>query len=64
MSEELTVLKEYIDSLGFDPKTMTKQDLVTLSNELFDADEEGLARLVGGLKNGQELVDYVGGEEE
>ncbi len=64
MSEELTVLKEYIDSLGLDPKTMTRQDLVTLSNELFDADEEGLARLVGGLKSGQELVDYVGGEEE
>jgi hypothetical protein len=64
VSEELTVLKEYIDSLGLDPKTMTRQDLVTLSNELFDADEEGLARLVGGLKSGQELVDYVGGEEE
>lgn len=63
MSEELTVLKEYIDSLGFDPKKMTKQDLVTLSNELYDADEEGLARLVGGLKSPQELMDYVGDEE-
>lgn len=63
MSEELTLLKEYIDSLGLDPKTMTRQDLVTLSNELFDADEEGLARLVGGLKNGEELAEYVGEEE-
>lgn len=63
MSEELTVLKEYIDSLGFNPKTMTKEDLVTLSNELFQADEEGLARLVGGLKSVEELLDYVGEEE-
>lgn len=63
MSEELTLLKEYIESLGLTPKTMTKQDLVTLSNELFDVDEEGLARLVGSLKTGEELAEYVGEEE-
>lgn len=63
MSEELIVLKEYIDSLGFEPKTMTKEDLVTLKNELKEAGEMGLSRLIASLSGPEELLDYVGEEE-
>jgi hypothetical protein len=64
VSEELVLLKEYIEALNMEPTKMTEQDLVTLSNALYDASEFGLARLVGGLKDPQELLDYVGEEEE
>jgi hypothetical protein len=62
VSEELVLLKEYIQALNLEPSKMTSQDLVVLSNELYDAGEFGLARLVGGLKEPSELMDYVGEE--
>jgi len=64
MSEELTVLKEYIDGFGVKPEDFTKEDLVKLSNELYDAGEYGLARLVADLSGAEELLEYVGTEEE
>lgn len=63
MSEELILLKEYIDGLGFDIKLMTKDDLNLLKYELKEAGEFGLADLVMSLKNPQELLDYVGEQE-
>ena len=62
MSEELVLLREYIQALNLEPNRMTLQDLVALSNELYDAGEFGLARLVGGLKEPNDIWDYV--EEE
>lgn len=62
MNEELTLLKEYIEACGLKPREFTKEDLVNLSNDLYDAGEFGLARLMDGLKNGEELAEYV--EEE
>lgn len=64
MSEELTVLKEYIDSLGFEPSKMTDEDLNTLRCELVEAGEYGLASLVRSLRGPGELLEYVGTEEE
>ena len=63
MSEELIVLKEYIESLGLNQKALTNEDLVVLKNELKDAGEFGLARLVEGLSGPEELLEYVGEEE-
>ena len=60
MSEELVLLKEYIESSGIKPEEFTMDDLVSLSNELYDAGEFGLARLVGSLKDPKELIEYVG----
>ncbi len=62
MSEELVLLKEYMDSLGLSQKELDRTDLINLSNELYDAGEFGLARLVGGLRP-EELREYVGEEE-
>ena len=62
MSEELVLLREYIQALNLEPNRMTLQDLVSLSNELYDAGEFGLARLVGGLREPSELWEYVGEE--
>jgi hypothetical protein len=63
MSEELTVLKEYYQGLGLGQKELSMADVVALKNELLDAGEFGLARLVAGLSTPQELLDYVGEEE-
>lgn len=63
MSEELILLKEYIESLGFDPKQMDQDDLNILKYELKQAGEFGLADLVKSLKSPEELLDYVGDEE-
>ena len=62
VSEELIVLKEYIESLGFDPTNMSMDDLINLKNELKNAGEFGLARLVSTLNNPGELLEYVGEE--
>ena len=63
MSEDLTVLKEYLEGLNLKPTKMTDEDLVLLRDELKDAGEFGLARLIDGLSGPQELLDYVGEEE-
>lgn len=63
MSEELIVLKEYIESLGLNQKILTADDLLILKNELKDAGEFGLANLVAGLNGPEELLEYVGTEE-
>lgn len=63
MSEELTVLKEYIQGLGINPKNTTKEELTLLKEELMDAGEFGLARLVKELNGPEELLEYVGEEE-
>jgi hypothetical protein len=62
MSEELTVLKEYYESLGLNQKVMTVDDLLLLKNELTEAGEFGLARLVSGMTSPEDLLDYVGEE--
>lgn len=64
MSADLTLLKEYMDGLRLDRNNLTADDLAALENELKDAGEYGLARLVAGLTTPQELLDYVGSEEE
>lgn len=61
--EELTVLVEYFDSLGLNRTKLTREDLVNLKNELKEAGEFGLARLVESLEDPQDLLDYIGGEE-
>jgi hypothetical protein len=63
VSEELVLLKEYIESLRFDPNTMTLEDLTILSDTLNEAGEFGLAGLVEGLEYPYELLEYIGEEE-
>lgn len=63
MFEELVLLKEYISGLGLNQNKMTDEDLIVLKNELKDAGEFGLARLVEGLSGPEELLEYVGEEE-
>lgn len=64
MSEELVLLKEYMWGMGIDKKVLTNEDLVNLANTLNDAGEFGLARFVEGLNGPEELLEYVGEEEE
>lgn len=63
MSEELIVLKEYVDSLRMAPENTTRDSLSTLKHELLDAGEFGLAHLVAQLNKPEELWDYIGEEE-
>jgi hypothetical protein len=63
VSEDLTVLKEYLEGLNLKPTKMAEEDLVLLKNELKDAGEFGLARLIEGLSGPEELLEYVGEEE-
>jgi hypothetical protein len=63
MSEELTVLNEYYMSLGLNQKEITLDDLANLKEELLEAGEYGLARLVGSFSSPQDLLDYVGEEQ-
>ena len=60
MSEELIVLKEYIQGLGFDPRSATARNLYDLRAALLDAGEFGLARFVYGLRVPEELMEYIG----
>lgn len=62
MSEELTVLKEYFEGLGFNKETLTKENVDQLSAELFDAGELGLAKFVSNLNSPEELLEYIGEE--
>lgn len=64
MSEELVLLKEYMWGMGIDKKVLTNEDLVNLANALKDAGELGLARFVEDLNGPEELLEYVGEEEE
>lgn len=64
MSEELTVLKEYFDSLNLNNKVLTKEDLKDLQTELSDAGEYGLAAWVSSLNEPSDLLDYLGEEDE
>ncbi len=50
--------------MGIDKKVLTNEDLVNLANTLNDAGEFGLARFVEGLNGPEELLEYVGEEEE
>lgn len=63
MSEELVLLKEYIQGLNLDLKALTNEDLSVLKNELKDVGEFGLARLIEGLNGPEELLEYVGEDE-
>ena len=63
MSEELAVLKSYIETLGLDLNNLTMNDLRALKQELVDGDELGLASFVGSLKGPEKLLDYVGVDE-
>jgi hypothetical protein len=64
VSEVLVILKEYVESLGLNKKTLTDKEILLLVNELREAEEFGLARLVSGFKKPEELWDYVELEEE
>lgn len=64
MSEELIVLKEYMESLGLTRDSTSHGDLQLLENDLKDAGELGLADLVHGLNSPEELWEYFGTEEE
>jgi hypothetical protein len=64
VSEELVLLKEYMWGMGIDKKVLTNEDLVNLISVLKDVGEYGLARFVEGLSGPEELLEYVGTEEE
>jgi hypothetical protein len=63
LSEELTLLREYYESLELNRKEMTLEDLAMLKSELKEAGEYGLADLVGNLKSPEEFFEYVQEEE-
>jgi hypothetical protein len=60
VSEELTVLKEYYESLGLHQKELTAADMDLLVLELEEGEEFGLAKLVERLSGPEELLEYVG----
>jgi hypothetical protein len=59
MSEELLVLKEYVESLGLNGRELTDEDMDTLRNELREAGEYGLANWVANLDSPKELLEYI-----
>jgi hypothetical protein len=63
MSEELVVLKSYVDTLGLDLKNLKNEDLLVLIQALEDGDEMGLVGWVSSLNSPSQLLDYVGEEE-
>ena len=58
------VLKEYFDLLNLGGKTLTFEDMQALKTELLEAGEFGLARLVSDLTHPNELLEYLGEEDE
>lgn len=60
MTEEMEVLKQYVESLGLDTESgISLTHMSTLRNTLSDAGEFGLADWVGRMNSPGELEDFI-----
>ncbi len=63
MSEDLILIKEYIDGLGLKVREMKEEEFLTLSEAIKDDGDSGLAALVLRLKDSGDIQEYLEEEE-